>query len=124
MPTVLSYIDHICRITCPMFVTPSSPGDGAATPGDTAGQGAAPPGDQVILADARGWPLPPPCPGYRTVYRTRGVYSKIIHSSFRHALQLELQHPTSLPQEPPRFLTDQVAFPQRHQRRVGATEYL
>ena len=42
-----------------MFVTPSSPGDGAATPGDTAGQGAAPPGDQVILADARGWPLPP-----------------------------------------------------------------
>ena len=51
-----------------MFVTPSSPGDGAATPGGTAGQGAAPPGDQVILADARGWPLPPPCPGYRTVY--------------------------------------------------------
>ena len=51
-----------------MFVTPSSPGDGAATPGDTAGQGAAPPGDQVILADARGWPLPPPCPGYRTAY--------------------------------------------------------
>ena len=36
----------------------------------------------------------------------------------RHALQLELQHPTSLPQEPPRFLTVLVALRQRQQRSV------
>ena len=46
-----------------MCITPSSPGNGAATPGDTAGQGAAPPGDQVTRADSRGWPLPSPVPG-------------------------------------------------------------
>jgi hypothetical protein len=60
---VLSYVDHNCSITYPMFITPSSPGNGAATPGDTAGQGAAPPGDQVTRADSRGWPLPSPVPG-------------------------------------------------------------
>ena len=42
----------------------------------------------------------------------------------RHALQLELQHPTSLPQEPPRFLTVLVALRQRQQRSVVATDYL
>ena len=40
--------------------TPSSPGDGAATPGDTAGQGAAPPGETVRLGEPRTWPLPRP----------------------------------------------------------------
>ena len=67
MPSA-SYVDNICTSICTMFITPSSPGDGAATPGDTASQGAAPPGDTVKLGAARTWPLPPPCAGYRIYY--------------------------------------------------------
>ena len=50
------------HIICTLFTTPSSPGDGAATPGDTAGQGAAPPGATVTLRASRTWPPPPPVP--------------------------------------------------------------
>ena len=61
----LAYIDHICaHMSAVYHLTP--PGDGEATPGDVTVQGAAPPGDTVSLGAARGWPLPPPCPGYRT----------------------------------------------------------
>ena len=69
MPSAIIRRHHLQ--TCTLFTTPSSPGDGAATPGDTAGQGAAPPGDTVKLGAPRTWPLPPPCPGYRIYYMGR-----------------------------------------------------
>ena len=63
----LAHIDHICaHMSAVYHLTP--PGDGEATPGDMAVQGAAPPGDTASLGAPRGWPLPPPCAGYRTHY--------------------------------------------------------
>ena len=82
---MLSYVDHNCSITHPMFITPSSPGNGAATPGDTAGQGAAPPGDQVTLADSRGWPLPSlPRAEHAARRGTRARGSEILRAAYRY----------------------------------------
>ena len=68
-----------------MFITPSSPGNGAATPGDTAGQGAAPPGDQVTLADSRGWPLPSlPRAEHAARRGTRARGSEILRAAYRY----------------------------------------
>ena len=56
MPSAISYIAESYEQTTSIIqamstvyhrITSSSPEDGAATPGDTAGQGAAPPGDIV-----------------------------------------------------------------------------
>ena len=63
-PVASTHRSHLRHMSAVYHLTP--PGDGEATPGDMAVQGAAPPGDTASLGAARGWPLPPPCAGYRT----------------------------------------------------------
>ena len=68
-PVASTHRSHLRHMSAVYHLTP--PGDGEATPGDMAVQGAAPPGDTASLGAARGWPLPPPCAGYRTYYISR-----------------------------------------------------
>ena len=65
-PVASTHRSHLPHMSAVYHLTP--PGDGEATPGDMAVQGAAPPGDTASLGAARGWPLPPPCAGYRIYY--------------------------------------------------------
>ena len=76
-PVASTHRSHLRHMSAVYHLTP--PGDGEATPGDMAVQGAAPPGDTASLGAARGWPLPPPCAGYRTHYirlavRREGIF--------------------------------------------------